>query len=159
MAISDFYASTVIEVRAYFGFDQFDCDPKDISTALKIEADEILRKGEKRQLRNGDEIENTSNSWTIESNSSSKDINDHLRELLKRLEGREKMIEQHFGKPCFSILWKGNYLYAGSGPFYESEVLRSIANFGAELWQDIYQIDQSDDEIENKSEFKRIPKC
>ncbi len=57
------------------------------------------------------------------------------------------------------MLWKGNYLYAGSGPFYESDVLKGIARFDSDLYQDIYQIDQSEDEIANKSEFKRIPKC
>jgi hypothetical protein len=158
MAISDFHASTIIKVRAYFGFWQFDCDPSDITTSLNIDADKIWRKGVKRQLRNGTEIENQWNSWTIESKGNSKDANDHLRELLARLEGKEKLVAQQFGKPSFSVIWKGNYLYAGSGPFYESDVLKGIAGFGADLWQDIYQIDQRDDEIENKSEFKRIPK-
>jgi len=55
------------------------------------------------------------------------------------------------------VLWKGNYLYAGSGPFYETDVLKGIACFDAELYHDIYQIDQSEGEIENRSEFKRIP--
>jgi len=50
-------------------------------------------------------------------------------------------------------------LYAGSGPFYESDVLKGIACFDAELYHDIYQIDQREGEIENRSEFKRIPKC
>jgi hypothetical protein len=158
MALSDFHASTIIEVRAYFSFRQFDDDPSKISASLNIPADEIMRKGEMRRLRNGKEIENGWNSWMIESKGNSKDANDHLRELLARLEGKEKLVPQQFGKPSFSVLWKGNYLYAGSGPFYESDVLRGIAGFDADLWQDIYQIDQRDDEIENKSEFKRLPK-
>jgi len=160
MAISDFHASTIIKVRVYFGFDQFECDPSEISIALGIKPDEVRRKGEKRKLRNGKEMkmENRANSWGIESKSDSKDINDHLRELLVKLKGKEKLIEERFGKPSFSVLWEGNYLYAGSGPFYERDVLKGIVAFGADLWQDIYQIDQSDDEIENKSEFKRIPK-
>ncbi|MGD0059625.1 MAG: DUF4279 domain-containing protein [Verrucomicrobiia bacterium] len=158
MAISDFSASTIIEVRANFGFWQFDCDPNKISASLNITADEIWRKGEKRRLRDGKETENRWNSWHIRSKGNSKDANDHLRELLTRLKGKENLVAQEFGKPSFSVLWKGNYLYAGSGPSYESDVLKGIALFGADLWQDIYQIDQSDDEIENKSGFKRIPK-
>jgi hypothetical protein len=41
-------------------------------------------------------------------------------------------------------LWEGNYLYAGSGPFYEADVIAGIATLGADLWQDIYQIDEDD---------------
>jgi hypothetical protein len=156
MAISDFYASTIIEVRAYFGFDHFDCDPLDISSALQIEAGEIRRIGEKRCLPNGHEMKNPFNSWSIESEGLSKDINDHLRQLLSRLIGKNKLLEERFGKPSFSVLWKGSYLYAGSGPFYESDVLSGIAVFGANLWQDIYQIDQPDKEIDNNSECTKL---
>ena len=107
MAISEFHASTIIKVRAYFGFGGFECDPSEISRALRIEPDEILRKGSKKFLRNGNEMEVLRNSWGIESKSISKDINEHLRELLTRLVGSESLIQPHF--------WKARVLRAMEG--------------------------------------------
>lgn len=144
MSISDTYKSTIIEVKAYFGFDDFECDPDEITKSLGIEPDSVMRKGEIRTLRNGKEIANTKSSWSIESNSDSKDINIHLRELLGRLKGCGSGIETQFGNPDFSVLWKGNYLYAGSGPFYETDVLQGIAELKGMLWHDIYQIDDEE---------------
>jgi hypothetical protein len=50
MAISDIYASTVILVRVYFGFDEFACDPDEITEALHLQPDELRRTGEFRRL-------------------------------------------------------------------------------------------------------------
>jgi hypothetical protein len=158
MELSDFYQSTIILVRAYFGFSDFSCNPDEITTALGIEPDEVIVKGSKRTLRNGRITENLSNSWSICSRNASKDVNVHIRELFQRFAGKEEAIRKDFGNPSFSVLWKGNYLYAGSGPFYEADVIKGIATLGANLWQDIYQVDQSDDEIEYKNQFRRIPK-
>ena len=158
MAISEFHESTIIEVKAYFGFDYFECSPDEITQAFSILPDEIQIKGNKRKLRNGHEMDILFNSWWIKSKINSKDINEHLRELLNILKGKQDCIIPEFGKPNFSVLWKGNYLYAGSGPFYESDVIIGIAQWNAELYQDIYQIDQEEDEIEYKSKLKRIPK-
>jgi hypothetical protein len=145
MAISDFHASTIIKVRAYFGFHQFACDPDEITRALGVAPDEVGRKGEIRAVRGGREIRRLWNDWTIESRSDSKDVNDHIRELLARLGGVSDRIRREFGTPSFSVLWKGNYLYAGSGPFYEVDVIAGIAALGAMLWQDIYQVDEGRD--------------
>jgi hypothetical protein len=143
MAISDFHASTIVEVRAYFGFDEFACDPDEITSALGIAPDEVRRKGEIRKLRGGREVRCPSNDWSIQSRSGSKDVNEHIRELFARLSGVSGRIRPEFGTPSFSVLWKGNYLYAGSGPFYEADVIAGIAALGAMLWQDIYQIDEA----------------
>lgn len=144
MALSEFYESTIEEVRAYFGFSEFECDPQEISSALGIEPTEVRRKGEQRVLRNGREFTIPFSSWSIESDSDSKDINVHLRQLLQRLDGKEQRIDAKW-KPSFSILWRGNYLYAGSGPFFEFDVLAGIVRCGADLWQDIYQVDNDDE--------------
>jgi uncharacterized protein DUF4279 len=159
MTISEFHESTIIEVKAYFGFDHFECSPDEITKALSISPDGIKIKGKKRKLKSGHEMDIFFNSWSIESKIDSKDINEHLRELLNILKGKQDCIKPEFGKPDFSVLWKGNYLYAGSGPFYESDVIIGIAEWNAELYQDIYQIDQEEEEVEYKSELKRIPKC
>ena len=144
MALSEFYESTIIEVRAYFGFDSFDCHPSEISTTLGVEADYFQLKDSLRTLKNRKTITNHFSSWSIESKSASKDINIHLRQLLDRLNEVQNKFEPRFGKPSFSVVWKGNYLYAGSGPFYEIDVLRGIAKLNAGLYHDIYQIDEDD---------------
>lgn len=144
MALSEFYESTIIEVQAYFGFDNFDCHPSEISASLGVEADDFHLKGSSRTLKNGKTIKNHFSSWSIESKSVSKDINVHLRQLLDRLNEVQNKFEPRFGKPSFSVVWKGNYLYAGSGPFYETDVLKGISKLSAELYHDIYQIDEDE---------------
>jgi hypothetical protein len=144
MAISESYASTVILVRAYFGFSEFACDPDEITQALRIPPDEIRRKGELRTLPGGRELRVPFNCWTLNSQVDSKDVNDHVRDLLQRIIYSKDRFRPDFGCPSFNVLWKGNYLYAGSGPFYKSDVIAGIASLGADLWQDIYQIDQND---------------
>jgi len=142
MTISYKYESTIVEVKAYFGFEGFDCDPEEITKALGVKPEDIRRKGEDNILSNGRRIKNTRSSWRIESNSNSKDINIHLREILERLNNCGGNIQPQFGSPDFSVIWKGNYLYAGSGPFYEVDVLQGIAKLNGMLWHDIYQIDE-----------------
>jgi hypothetical protein len=147
MAISDFYASTVVEVRAHFGFARFDCDPDEITRFLGVQPDELGRTGATKLVRSGREIRWPFNSWSLRSTIESKDVNEHVRELLGRLSGVVKDLPAAFGGPTFSVIWKGNYLYAGSGPFYESDVIAGIARIGASLYQDIYQVDDASDEV------------
>ena len=159
MAISDCFASTIIKVRASFGFSGFECLPEEITSTLGITPDEIRTKGERRKALKGTrEILVHESSWTISSRSDSKDVNDHLRMLLNRLEQRASDFAPEWGEPDFGVLWKGNYLYQGSGPFYERDVLAGISALGASLYQDIYQVDQDDDEIETPPGLQRLPK-
>jgi hypothetical protein len=144
MAISEFHASTVIRVRVCFGFSEIACDPEELTNALQVQPDEVALKGEVRSLGGGREIRELFNSWTVESHVDSKDVNDHVRELLERVRFAKDRFRPEFGRPSFDVLWEGNYLYAGSGPFYEADVIARIASLGADLWQDIYQIDEDD---------------
>ena len=158
MAISDFHASTIVRVQAYFGFSEFSCDPNEITQALGVIPDGVGRKGQVRTVRGGRDLRWPWNDWTIQSRAETKDINDHLRELLARLDGVAGRIREDFGAPSFSVLWKGNYLYAGSGPFYEANVVAGISALNAMLWQDIYQVDQDGSEPVGPEELQRIPK-
>jgi hypothetical protein len=146
MAISDLHASTIVEVQAHFGFSRFDCHPDEITRALGIAPDDVRRKGELRRSAVGRDFRCPWSVWTIDSRSNSKDVNDHLRELLSRLVGVAERLRSEFGQPNFNVHWVGNYLYAGSGPFYEADVIAGMAGFGAMLWQDIYQVDQEETE-------------
>ncbi len=158
MALSDFYRSTIVKVSATFGFSGFKCPPEVITKALSISPDEIAVKGSKRILRNGHETICPVTYWSLESRSKSKDINVHIKGLLARIAGRQNMLRREFGRPSVSVTWFGNYLYAGSGPFYEADVLQQIASWGAMLWHDIYQVDQEANQPIGKLGLQRIPK-
>jgi hypothetical protein len=146
MAISDFHASTIVRVRAYFGFDSFECDPDAITRFIGIQPDEVGLKGAVKTVRGVREIRWPFNSWSLASRRESKDVNEHLRELIDRLSHVGDSFPTEFGEPSFSVLWKGNYLYAGSGPFFEANVIAGIARLKAALYQDIYQVDQGPEE-------------
>jgi hypothetical protein len=158
MAISEFYASTILEVSASFGFASFDGDPDEITQAFGIPPDEVRRKGERRLGRGGREFDTPFSSWAIVSVGDSKDVNDHLRGLLRRMEGKQSACKAGFGRASFGVTWKCNYLYAGSGPFYEADVIAGIASWQAELFQDICQVDQVENNPAGPEALRRIPK-
>jgi hypothetical protein len=143
MALSKHYESTIVKVGVCFSFSDFSCAPADITAAMNLEPDEMRIEGEPRTTKWGPTILAHESSWTIESRSSSKDVNEHLRELLLKLSGKEGIAQPDWN-PAFSVSWKGSYLYAGSGPFYEVDVLAGIARQRAALWQDIYQVDEEE---------------
>ena len=156
MALSEFHESTILKTDAAFGFDNFACSPEDITERLGLNPDETRTKGEFRTRRDGSRLVVPFSTWSIASNSMSKDINEHLRELLARLRVAKLPFSPDWGEASFGVLWKSNYLYAGTGPFYEPDVLCGIAALGAALYQDIYQVDEELDEA--KSGIHRVPK-
>ena len=141
MSLSESYESTIIGIEVYFGFDQFECEPDDITRTLLVQPDIIQRKGDVLRHVNGKTALSHCSKWLIQSRCISKDVNEHLRELLSRLRSMKVPIPIEYGIPCFQVVWKGNYLYAGSGPFYTNDVLKGIASVGANLYQEIYQVD------------------
>jgi hypothetical protein len=158
MGLSEFYASTILGVSASFGFAGFDGDPDDITRAFGVPPDDVRRKGERRIGRGGREFDTPFNSWTIVSAVQSKDVNEHLRGLLRRVEGKQWAYKTEFRRANFGVTWKCNYLYAGSGPFYEADVIAGIASWQAELFQDIYQVDQEQNDPVGPEGIQRIPK-
>jgi hypothetical protein len=144
MALDEQFAATIKDMKATFGFSRFSCDPDEISDRLGLAPDNIRRKGENRAMPNGRGFAVPFSSWSIESRSASKDVNDHLRELLARLQGTHARILPQWGVPSFGILYKATHLGTGNGPFFEADVIEGIALFKAELWQDIYALDDND---------------
>ena len=158
MALSEFYASTILKAAASFGFAEFSCDPDEITRAFGIAPEEICRKGERRITRGGHEFVTPFSAWSIQSEDDSKDINEHLRVLLRRIDSKQALYKVEFGPPAFGVTWKCNYLYAGSGPFYEADVIAGIASWHGELFQDIYQVDQEGNDPVGPEALMRIPK-
>lgn len=160
MPISEFHESTIVKVEATFGFAYFTCSPEEITAKLGVQPDGVRVKGEQRVVVRGETTHTVRvpfSSWHMKSESTSKDINDHLRQLLLRLGVARLPFDPSWGEPSFGVLWKGNYLYAGSGPFYEPDVIAGIARLGAALYQDIYQVDEPE-EPEADTGLQRIPK-
>jgi hypothetical protein len=159
MALSEFYESTIVEVNASFGFGDFPCAPEVITEALGLAPDDARTKGDRRTSAFGGRVIVVPfSTWSIQSVSRSKDINEHLRELLARLGTAKRPFDPSWGEPSFGVSWHGNYLYAGSGPFYERDVLAGIAAVGASLHQDIYQVDEDDEAADGDTRLRRIPK-
>ena len=145
MALDEQFAATIQKVEASFGFSQFTCDPNLITAALGVEPDEAFREGTILTTASGRIRKTPFNSWSICSRSRSKDVNDHLRDLFSQLRGLESRMNPSWGLPSFNVLYKATHLISGNGPYFERDVIASIASFGAELWQDIYSIEEVSD--------------
>ena len=144
MPLHEVYESMIAKAGASFGFFAFDCDPDAITAALGVEPDELVRRGEQRTRSNGKVLINPMNSWSISSSLNSKDINQHLRQLLSRLAGKQDCLAPNFGVPSFSILWEAAFLHQATGPFFEADVLQGIASFAADLYQEIHEVEESE---------------
>ena len=144
--ISEFHASTIIEVSVSFGFTEFSCDPSVITATLGVEPDIITIAGAPRVLKSGHEVKTPHSTWCIRSGIISKDVNDHLRDLLLQIQSMNNSFSKDWGEPFFNVLWKSNYLYAGNGPYYEPDVLSEIGKLNCAIYQDIYQVDSESEE-------------
>ncbi len=133
MAISDHFEASIGEVKVSFGYTDFEEDPDEITAALGLEPSEVRRAGEVLELPGQRDFRVPFNSWSIVAGSSSKDVNEQLRELLARLLPNADAVRR-FADPGFGVLWKGG----SNGPFYEPDALEGIARLGATLYQDIY---------------------
>ena len=60
----------------------------------------------------------------------------------------QKAIEKAPAKSYFDVLWESSYLYAGTGPILEENIIDGMSRLKASIGFDIYQID-GDDADEN----------
>jgi hypothetical protein len=68
------------------------------------------------------------------------DPNVQIRDLLDRVRGEMQRIDPAWN-PSYNILWKSRILGAGAGPYYEKDVIEGIAAMGAEIYQDLYLVE------------------
>jgi len=156
VSLSEFHLSTIVKTNADFSFTGFACRPEHITDRIGVEPDEVRVKGDKWLSRDGRERVVPTSGWFISSTSQSKDINEHLRELLARLQSANLPFDPAWGEAAFGVLWKSNYLYAGNGPYYAPDVLAGIGSVGAALYHDIYQVDE--EPPDETSELQRVPR-
>ena len=118
-------------------FFDFAIDPDEITETLGIEPDEVRRKGEVQIVAGSHEFPAPHSLWVLSSTISSTDPNVQIRGLLDRVRGQMQRIDPAWN-PSFNVLWKSKILGAGSGPYYEKDVIEGIAEMGAEIYQDLY---------------------
>jgi hypothetical protein len=82
----------------------------------------------------------------VEAGLAAKDVNEHLRYLLRvLLPAREAILKfAHGGETYFDVLWESSYLYAGTGPEIAGDCIAGIYQLNAGLGFDIYQIEAND---------------
>ena len=135
MALTPDEEATIEHVTVFFSISGFDEDPDEITSLLDLAPDQVARRSD----ASGED----ENWWLLRSRLRSKDVNDHLRGLLGRMRGKADRVRAEW-RPSFSVLWRGRDLVTGGGPVYDRDVVAGIAELGAELVQDIYQLVPSD---------------
>jgi hypothetical protein len=152
MAISESHAAHIGRVKVAFWLSGAGLDPSVVSGIVGIPGDFVARAGEPRMARNG-AVLNAPNEavWRIDSSKrvqdtgdALKDINEHLRSLLQILLPHREALTKiaQTGSAFFDVLWESSYLYAGTGPVLEADCIRGIADLGAGVGFDIYQIEE-----------------
>jgi hypothetical protein len=150
MGISESHAAHIGRVKVEFWLSGSALDPAAVSQVVGTPGDAVARAGDPRMAKNGlalppyeegvwrlssrQRIQVTGRAW--------KDVNEHFRCLLQiLLPHRDALIAiARNGSAFFEVLWESSYLYAGTGPVLEADCIRGIAELGAGLGFDIYQI-------------------
>lgn len=141
MPINEIFEREIQQVEVSLVFTDFEMDPEEITEKLGLQPDDLRRKGETRRLENGQEFVVPFNLWSFKSPESSLDPNVQIRAIFDLLESVGTRVNPEW-KPFFNILWKSRVLGAGSGPFYEKDVIEGIARIGAEIYQDLYHVEE-----------------
>ncbi len=147
MELNPLYESHIVKVAVSFEPTAPDLDPDKLSKVLNIDADDSAKAGNKRHNFIGKPVEQHIEGWwklSTEDKVSSKDINAHFKYLLDRLlPHKDKILNLTAnGKTYFNVVWKSTYLYAGTGPVLEHEIIHGVTELNAEIGFDIYQVDE-----------------
>jgi len=145
LVIHETFAREIKEVRASLIFSGFRENPDEITAALGVPPDNVRREKEMRTLPNGRQFRVPENLWVLDSRGLSKDVNVLIREPLSRLVGREEAVDPSWN-PSINVLWKSRTLGVGAGPYYESHVMKGMARIGADLFQDLYSVEDDREE-------------
>ena len=151
--ISEYHASHIVRVKVDFLVSSYDLDPTAITHLIGLNPDKSAKRGDERKNYKGDLIgPHEEGFWLLSSSGkvTSKDINDHIRGLLKILFPHRniflQIVNEMGGETYFDVLWTSNYLYAGTGPVISRDSLRGISELGASMGFDIYQEEVGDEQ-------------
>lgn len=155
MSINELHASHIGRVEVDFYVGSPSLNPSEVTAALGIQPDRFASRGDEcRNYGGGLLSPHEEGFWLLTSRGKvqgeleSKDIDEHLMFLLKLLlPHRESILRfAEEGETSFSVLWESSYLNAGTGPVISHECIAGIAQLGADIGFDIYQIKAKEDE-------------
>ncbi len=154
MSINELHASHIGRVGVDFFVASPSLNPSEVTAALGIQPDDFASRGDERRNYGGGLLSpHEQGFWLLTSKGKvqgeleSKDIDEHLMFLLKLLLPHKEVILKFAegGETSFSVLWESSYLYAGTGPVISRECIAGIAQLGADIGFDIYQIEAAED--------------
>jgi hypothetical protein len=142
--ISKFEESTILAVRVAFSLAGPRLIPCEVTSGIGITPDFTIEAGAPWLNPLGKQIgQHETGMWGISSarRVQSKDINDHLRYLIKILLPRKRSLRDltQENESFFDVLWKSSYLNAGAGLRLDAECLQGVAALNAGIRFDIYQ--------------------
>ena len=124
-----------------------DIDLEEISVLAGRTADYAVSRGDKRLNSVGKVIGiHEQSEWILstEGRVASKDINEHFRYLFRSISSADALLvarlEGWGAETYFDVLWESSYLYAGTGPILENDVIGEVAKLNGKIGFDIYQI-------------------
>lgn len=151
MEISESHAAHIGRVKVEFWLSGGSLDPAAVSQMVGTPGDVAAHAGDPRVAKNGVVLSPYNEGiWRLSSREriqatgrALKDVNEHFRCLLRiLLPHRDALIAlARTGRASFDVLWESSYLYAGTGPVLDADSIRGIADLGADLGFDIYQIE------------------
>ncbi len=154
MSINELHASHLGRVSADFYVASPFLNPSEVTATLGIQPDEFASRGDERRNPAGNLVSpHEEGFWLLSSKGKvqgeleSKDIDEHLLFLLRLLLPYRQSILKFAegGETSFGVLWESNYLYAGTGPVISRECIAGVAQLGADIGFDIYQIEAAED--------------
>ncbi len=153
MTISDFHASHIRRLYAAISVSSPDLDPQVVTRTVGRAPTSSARAGDPRITRWGATLApHAEGFWALDSEAfvTSKDVNDHLMYVLGALIPHRDAVRAlaRDGEIFVSVMWSSTYLYAGTGPLIDAACIAALADLGAGLGFDIYQIDEPDTDDE-----------
>lgn len=155
MSINELHASHIGRVGVDFYMASPSLNPSEVTAALGIQPDKFASRGDERRNYGGSLLSpHEEGFWLLSSKGKvqgeleSKDIDEHFMFLLKQLlPHRESILRfAEGGETSFGVLWESSYLYAGTGPIISRECIAGIAQLGADIGFDIYELEAKEDE-------------
>jgi hypothetical protein len=140
MSITEFHASHIGRVGVSFQMSSPTLDPNEVTRALGITPELVSVPVSTHGFWS------LSSQGKVEAGLAAKDINEHIRYLLRiLLPVREAILKfAQGGETYFDVLWESSYLYAGTGPVIAEDCIAGICQLNAGLGLDIYQIEAND---------------